>query len=146
MHWIRFAVLVSVTACVGAVGVRTKLPTTVDGLYSLVRVGSRGLETRAQNQRSCSLRPYWGQMLLRSSEWTDTDSLFINCVPNGTAQLHVRSDSGTFRRRAGDTLDFFATAAGREPTVPVFTAVLRGTVLRVVGSDEGEGDYVYVRR
>lgn len=146
MHRFRFVLLASLVACVGAAGASMQQPTAIDGVYSLARVGERHLETRAQNQRSCSLRPFWGQMSLRSPTWADAESLFINCVPNGTAQVHVRSNSGTFHRRTGDTLDFFAREAGRDSTIPVFSAILRGTALRVIGDDEGDGDYVYVRR
>jgi hypothetical protein len=146
MRQFRVVLLASVAACVGAAGATTQQPTAIDGVYLLARVGERRLETREQNRRSCSLRPYWGQLSLRSPVWVDAESLFINCDPNGAAQLHVRGDSGIFRRRAGDTLDFFAKEEGRDPTMPVFSAILRGSALRVIGSDEGEGDYVYLKR
>lgn len=146
MRRIRFFLIASVAACAGAAGASTQQSIAVDGVYWLARVGDRRLETREQNLRSCSLLPYWGQMSLRSPAWIDAESLFINCSPNGTAQMHVRGDSGSFRRRAGDTLDFFTTEAGRDSTIPVFSAIRRGAALRVIGSDEGEGDYVYLRR
>ncbi len=146
MRRIRFALIALFAACAGAAGANMQQTTAVDGGYALARVGDRRLETREQNRRACSLRPFWGHMSLRSPVWIDAESLFINCGPEGTAQLHVRGDSGTFRRRAGDTLDFFTTEAGRDSTTPVFSAILRGAGLRVIGSDEGEGDYVYARR
>lgn len=147
-HMRRIAIVAAaaLAACVGGAGANPRQSVIVDGVYSLAKIGDRDLETRAQNQRSCSLRPYWGRFTLRSPSWVDAESLFINCKSDGSAAIHVRGTLGSFRMRAGDTIDFFATEAGRDSTIPVFSGILRGATLRVMSDNEGAGDYVYTRR
>ncbi len=146
MHASRIVLLIALSACVAGIGARSRQSVVVDGVFSLTRVGGRVLESRAQNQRSCSLRPYWVQMTLRSPSWVDAESLFINCREDGSSSVHVRGASGTYRSRGKDTIDFYATEAGRDSTSPVFSGIIQGTTLRVFGDDEGDGDYVYVKK
>jgi hypothetical protein len=137
---------VGLAACVGGIGARTPSSNPRDGTYVLESVGGRVLETRARNERSCSLRPFWGRIVLRADTWIDAESLFVNCSSARPATLHFRTARGTYAVRTGDSLDFFAPEAGRDSSRPVFSGIFQGKSLILFGDDEGMGDYFYRRQ
>lgn len=115
-------------------------------VFELRQVGSDALESRSKNRLSCSLRPFWGRMVLAEGRWSTADSLFINCPSSGgPGELHAREGSGRFEHAGGDTIEFFVADSTLGFKGYVFSAVLRGDVLRLIAAAEDGGDFVYRR-
>ena len=136
----------SAASCGGAFSHDREGATPPVMVFALERVGDQPLESREQNRHSCSLRPFWGRIILSSDDWAMTDSLFINCpVAGGPGEMHAREGMGRYERARGDTLMFFVADTTLGLNGYVFSGVLRRDELRVIAAAEEEGDYVYRR-